>query len=202
MTMSEKGLIIFVKNPVAGKVKTRLGATVGHDVALVVYNNLLTHTRCTAEQLDCDKFLFYDTEISHEDAWSESLFNKDVQVQGDLGMRMEKAFASVLERCDKAVIIGSDCPEINPQIIQSAFDRLDLADVVIGPTLDGGYYLLGMRSLHTALFRDMSWSTESVYDDTIRRIKNANLLYTQGPTLSDLDYEEDLDKFPSFRSSS
>jgi rSAM/selenodomain-associated transferase 1 len=198
MEKKNSGLIIFVKNPVAGKVKTRLAATIGDQRALSVYLNLMRHTREVALASPVSRHLFYDQELNTEDAWSNQDFIKDVQVDGDLGKRMEVAFQTTLSQNEKAVIIGSDCPEINPEIIASAFKRLDLADLVIGPTYDGGYYLLGMKALHKELFSEMPWSTESVYAETINRITEKGLLYSVCPTLSDMDNEDDLKKFPQF----
>ena len=193
------GLIIFVKNAVAGKVKTRLAATIGNEAALKVYHNLLHHTRTTALKASSTNYLFYDQAIEAQDDWSTAHFNKRVQATGDLGDRMNDAFLQVLKQEDKAVIIGSDCPEISESIINEAFDKLTLADVVIGPTHDGGYYLLGMKTLHRSLFDNMEWSTESVYSQTILRIKEKGLLYAVLPQLSDMDNIDDLNKFPSFR---
>ena len=194
----QKGLIIFIKNPQLGRVKTRLAKSTGDVTALAVYHKLLAHTRNTALNTDCNRYLFYDTAITEQDEWSTELFNKDVQATGDLGERMHTAFKTCLALNDKVVIIGSDCPEITSEIIETAFRRLDLADVVIGPTLDGGYYLLGMKKSHSELFMDMKWSTATVFSDTIERIQQKGSLYSKMPILSDLDNIEDLNKFPKF----
>lgn len=198
MNKKESGLIIFIKNPVAGKVKTRLGATIGDQRALGVYLKLMLHTRTVSLAVSTNRYLFYDTELNSKDDWNQQDYFKDIQVSGDLGQRMMAAFNSVLTDNNKAVIIGSDCPEISPEIIQAAFKKLDLADIVIGPTLDGGYYLLGMKEVHTELFTDMTWSIDSVYNETLARIKKKGLLYTTCPILSDMDNEGDLKKFPDF----
>ena len=198
MEKKESGLIIFIKNPVAGKVKTRLAATIGDQRALGVYLNLMQHTRETALAVASNRYLFYDTELNSKDDWSPQDYIKEVQVNGDLGDRMQAAFKRVLSENRKAVIIGSDCPEINPEIIDSALRKLELADVVIGPTYDGGYYLLGMKETHSELFTDMTWSIDSVYEETLSRIKKKGLLYAACPMLSDMDNEEDLKKFPDF----
>ena len=198
MEKKESGLIIFIKNPVAGKVKTRLAATIGDQRALGVYLNLMQHTRETALAVASNRYLFYDTELNSKDDWSPQDYIKEVQVNGDLGDRMQAAFKKVLANCKKAVIIGSDCPEINPQVIESALRKLDLADVIIGPTYDGGYYLLGMKEHHPELFTAMTWSIDSVYEETLSRIKKKGLLYAACPMLSDMDNEEDLKKFPDF----
>ena len=198
MKKNESGLIIFIKNPVAGKVKTRLGATIGDQRALGVYLNLMQHTREVSLAVDCNRYLFYDTELNSKDDWNKADYIKGVQVNGDLGQRMQAAFTTVLRDNKKAVIIGSDCPEISPQVIESAYKQLDLADIVIGPTYDGGYYLLGMKEDHYELFTDMTWSIESVYEETLSRIKKNGLLFSTCPMLSDMDNEDDLNKFPDF----
>lgn len=124
-----------------------------------------------------------------------------MQASGDLGKRIKRAFEEVLEKESKAVIIGSDCPEISSKLIDEAFSKLDLADVVIGPAHDGGYYLLGIKTMYKFLFEDMPWSTEHLFSVTTERIKEQQLLFTLLPTLSDLDNSEDLGKFPQFRPS-
>ena len=141
------------------------------------------------------RLLFYSDQVITEDAWPNDLFQKHLQSTGDLGDRMEKAFKTALTISDKALIIGSDCPYITQEIIESAFDALDNNDIVIGPTFDGGYYMIGMKSLHSHLFRDITWSTELVYQTTIDRIKNLGLIFTNGPQLSDIDYAEDWERY-------
>jgi len=158
----------------------------------------MAHTRSVALTAQADRYLFYDKSIIEEDNWPTDKFNKDLQFQGDLGERMSHAFRKVLANCDKAVIIGSDCPEIYPELIESAFDKLDFADAVVGPTLDGGYYLLGMKKHHSELFIDIPWSTEDVFPNTISRLREANLLYTVMDKLSDMDNINDLKKFPKY----
>lgn len=156
----------------------------------------MRHTHDVALSCATSRYLFYHEKIESEDGWSASDFDKHVQAEGDLGKRMAHAFSVTLAEQEKAIIIGSDCPDINPDIIEDAFDRLDLADVVIGPTLDGGYYLLGMKTDQNHLFQEMAWSTDSVFADTKEKMICANLLYSVMPTLSDLDNIEDLLKFP------
>ena len=151
--------------------------------------------------MSCDtvRYLFYHEKVEVNDDWNGSKFHKHVQAEGDLGNRMASAFTHTLAEQGRAIIIGSDCPEITHDIIEEAFSRLDIADVVIGPTLDGGYYLLGMKAEHRFLFQEMTWSTETVYKTTIERLTQAGLLYSVMPTLSDLDNIDDLNKFPDLK---
>jgi len=194
-----EGLIIFIKNPELGKCKTRLAATIGDEKALVVYKNLLKHTRKVSSEVDLNRYLFYAQNIDTNDEWSEAKFNKQLQHSGDLGQRMHDAFSLVLQHERKAIIIGSDCPEINAVVIQQAIIDLENYDYVIGPTYDGGYYLLGMKTPSNFLFENMTWSTDSVFDETVKRIKLEGKTYCILPKMSDLDYEEDLNKFPTFK---
>ena len=130
--------------------------------------------------------------------WSDEHFIKSVQSDDDLGNRMSSAFQTVLTMENKAVIIGSDCPEINQETVNEAFRSLDNHDVVIGPTYDGGYYLLGMKAHHAELFSNIQWSSEDVYSSTIEAIKAKRLSHYTLGKMHDLDYKEDLDRFPIF----
>jgi glycosyltransferase A (GT-A) superfamily protein (DUF2064 family) len=95
----------------------------------------------------------------------------------------------------KSVIAGVDIPELEAEIVRDAFKKLDSADIVIGPATDGGYYLIGMKSLHREIFRNILWSTEKVLEQTIHVIDNLKLKYETVITLSDVDTLEDLMKF-------
>lgn len=185
-------LIIFVKNPVLGKAKTRLAATVGKEKALEVYLQLLEMTRNTALKVDCTRHVFYSDEIE-SDAWDEDKFNKHVQEGASLGQRMRNAFVQVFALgAREAVIIGSDCPQLSATIIEDSFCILDEKDVCVGPAKDGGYYLLGMKKPFPFLFDGKNWSTDSVFGDTITDLVGNRLSYGLLPELSDLDQKEDL----------
>ncbi len=189
-----RSLIIFVRSPKLGKVKTRLAKEVGDEKALAIYIQLLAHTRKVAQSIDAIRHLFYSDEIIDDD-WSRTYFEKSLQIDGDLGDKMQHAMSKALETSDKTIIIGSDCPHLESDIIESAFAALDKSDVVVGPTFDGGYYLIGIKKMHTELFQNMTWSVESVYDETIDRIKKIGLTYVALTKLSDIDYKEDWDKY-------
>ncbi len=191
--MTEKNLIIFVKNPVEGKVKTRLAATIGNKNALIIYQALLNHTKDLVLKIDAKRYLFYDQKIEVNDSWKSELFIKKEQSDGDLGLRMMNAFSEVIDNeITKTIIIGSDCIELNSEIVEYAFQCLDSNDVVIGPAEDGGYYLLGMKSLHKNLFIDKSWSTEFLLKETIHTVEKEKLSFKLLPTLSDVDSENNL----------
>lgn len=191
--MSKELLLIFVKKPEAGKVKTRLAATVGKQKALEIYQRLLQHTHDITQPLRCNKIVYYAPEIQRGDLWEEATFQKAQQTAGDLGEKMLQAFkAGFANNHQRVCIIGSDCYQLTTAIIERAFDLLNHHDVVLGPSKDGGYYLLGMAQLHEMLFHEKQWSTSSVCNSTISDIKKANLSYALLPELIDVDQEEDL----------
>lgn len=189
----KKLLLIFVKNPEKGTVKTRLAKTVGDDRAYQTYLKLLKLTIDVAGHVKAKKQIWYSSFVDESDGFGGSDFEKRLQKGENLGERMLNAFQGAFdEQFEKVVIIGSDCPDISPEIVEDAFAELDKEDVVIGPSEDGGYYLLGLRKLVPEVFRDISWSTESVYPETVQVLKNKDMSFGKLPTLNDIDTEEDL----------
>lgn len=190
-----RALLLFVRNPEKGKVKTRLAQDLGDDKALEIYLELLNITRAVAVTVPAERFLFYSNFIPQSDDWPEVQFQKHLQANGDLGSRMEAAFQLALEAHQKAVIIGSDCPELSPAIIEQAFAQLDDFDAVLGPANDGGYYLLGLKTVIPDVFREMVWSTELVLAETLARLDAAGKSYALLPELSDVDHGEDWERY-------
>lgn len=193
MEPENKILLLFVRNPELGKVKTRLAATVGDEKALEVYRRLLAHTRTITQHLPVHKLLYYTNAVEQHDLWPNNSYEKRVQPAGDLGQKMELAFsAAFAEGYTDVVIIGSDCLQLTQEVVEEAYRRLRTHEVVVGPAQDGGYYLLGMKNLHAELFRNKHWSTDRVLPDTLQDLEVLNLSYTLLPTLSDVDHAEDL----------
>lgn len=185
-------LLLFIRNPRLGKVKTRLARTVGDAEALHIYRILLEKTRQAALGVQAERWLFYSDFMETGDDWPETHFQKKVQSGGDLGDRMEQAFQQAFDAgAGKVLIIGSDCPGLTGWLLQEAFDRLDNADFVLGPTPDGGYYLLGMKRMEDSLFRGITWSTDVVRAETLEKIQAAGGRCLLLPELSDVDTEED-----------
>ncbi len=191
--MPHPALLVFVKNPVPGKTKTRLAEAVGNDRALLMYRRLLDHTRVQAAALPgVTRYLHYSEYVDDHDAWPGAAFIKLVQVGDGLGERMSRAFDHAFaRRHDRVIIIGSDCPGVTTALLEEAFAALLTSDVVVGPALDGGYYLLGMRHPHPGLFTNMEWSTDHVLEDTLARARVQGLRVTPLTPLSDVDYLED-----------
>jgi rSAM/selenodomain-associated transferase 1 len=186
-------LLIFVKNPEKGKVKTRLARTIGDQEALAVYKKLLKTTKSVADPLQVTKQVWYSAYIGEQDMWSKGSYQKKLQAGRDLGERMKNAFRKAFDKqFGKVVIIGSDCAAISSEIIQQAFDALDNHQTVVGPSEDGGYYLLGMAECYPELFDVQEWSTDSVLEETLNQAQNMGLSLKLLPELNDIDTEEDL----------
>ena len=201
MPANKELLLIFVKNPDKGRVKTRLARGVGDAKALAVYQDLLQITKSVADQIEVHRQVWYSRHISCQDLWAEGGYAKHIQQGEGLGQRMKGAFRKAYaDGFKKAVIIGSDCAELEPHIIRRAYRQLDDRQVVIGPARDGGYYLLGMAGFYPALFDGKEWSSSSVCAETVRQLEEKNIPYRLLPTLNDIDTEADLiesNKLPS-----
>lgn len=174
-----------------GKVKTRLAATVGNKKALEIYLKLLEHTRSIVTSAAADKFIYY-SDNSGEDIWCDDSFKRKIQKGANLGERMQNAFIEIFaDAYQKVSIIGSDCIELTTPIIDKGFNQLDIADIVIGPATDGGYYFLAMKKQHNELFENIKWSTGEVLEQTIAICNRNQLSYSLLPVLSDVDEEAD-----------
>jgi rSAM/selenodomain-associated transferase 1 len=191
--MKTDALLIFTRNPEWGKVKTRLAKSIGNEQALEVYKSLLLHTRNVTQNLDCDKFVFYDNRIEPNDIWSDKEYYKRLQSGDDLGQKMQNAFQEVLDLGYKnCIIVGSDLFDLQPQHLTIAFEKLQENEVVIGPAEDGGYYLLGLKKLIPGIFSNKNWGTETVFKDTLDNLTNYKFDLLE--ILNDIDTLEDLEK--------
>jgi rSAM/selenodomain-associated transferase 1 len=193
MPQSSNLLLIFVKHPEKGKVKTRLAAGIGTEKALEIYQRLLAFTLEVAEQVEGDKVVFYGNPMPTSDLWSKAGYPRFQQEGEDLGIRMENAFQwGYMKGYKKIIIIGSDCAQISAEIINAGFANLEDQDAVIGPATDGGYYLLGLKKLISSLFYCKTWSTNTVFADTVKDLEYGGFHYDTLPMLSDVDTMADL----------
>lgn len=190
--MSDNLIIVFTRNPELGKVKTRLAKSIGNEAALNIYKFLLDHTEKTIRGIKCDKAVYYSEKVRYEDIWENSMYHKFVQQGIDLGTRMHNAFQSAFSNAyKKVIIIGSDLPDLSMNHINSAIKKLDEYDVVLGPAQDGGYYLLGLNTMHTSIFKNKSWGTSTVFKDTLDDLKNESVFLLE--ELNDTDTLEDIE---------
>jgi len=193
--MTKKRLIIFVKNPIEGEVKTRLASSIGEKKALVVYQQLLKITAKAVEGVNAEKLVSYSGYIEESDDFDEQRFEKTIQKEGDLGEKMKHAFKSSFDNgVNRTVLIGSDCPEISKSLIDEAFKELAEADSVIGPSEDGGYYLIGLSRYIPEIFDDVEWSTSSVFSSTIKALDDLGAIHCVLKKLNDIDTESDLNE--------
>lgn len=191
--MNEKLVIVFTRNPELGKCKTRLAASIGNENALDVYKKLILHTSHCIQQVDADAVVFYTEKIQLKDAWPDEDFQKQIQIEGHLGDKMQEAFEwGFAKGYAKICIIGSDLFSLETSDINEAFLQLEKTDLVFGPAEDGGYYLMGMKKLHPEAFLNKAWSTKMVLKETLEVLQGKSV--TLLPIKNDIDTLEDLRK--------
>jgi rSAM/selenodomain-associated transferase 1 len=195
--LNNERLIIFVKAPRPGAVKTRLA--LGPKAECAAYQRLV--------QVILSQFMqFRDVELRYTPAdgqreiqpWLRQGWRASPQGEGDLGDRLNKAFADAFAAgAERIAIIGSDCPYLSAEDIRSAWAQLRSCDLVLGPAEDGGYWLIGLRQRQPALFTGMPWSSRHVFNETVARAKRLGLKTSLLRTLSDVDTPEDWKRFIS-----
>jgi hypothetical protein len=195
---SNSALIIFTRNPELGKCKTRLAATVGNESALEIYNFLLAHTASITQDIAADVFIFYSETIEINDIWNSNTYKKLLQTRGDLGAKMKHAFETVFNKgYTDVIIIGSDIYELTTSDIEKAFQKLHKNNVVIGPAVDGGYYLLGLQTIYPAIFKNKEWGTNTVLKDSLLDLKEETVVLLDKK--NDVDYYEDIKDIAIFQ---
>ena len=193
--MNKNLVMIFTRNPELGKVKTRLAKTIGDKSALKIYTFLLNHTKDVTQNLDCDKAVYYSVKVRENDIWDATIYQKHLQKGSDLGQKMFNAFEdSFFKGYKKVVIVGSDLLDLEEEHIKKAFIALDNNDVVIGPAQDGGYYLLGLNTLHSQIFKNKKWGTSTVLQDTLADLSNKVVKLLDKK--NDIDTWEDIKDIP------
>lgn len=194
-------IIVFAKAPVAGQVKTRLCPPLTPDEAASLHGSLVLDILERCQLLKGYDLILAGTPSPHHPFFRamEARFKIPVwdQQGEDLGARMAGAFKQALDegRYRSVVVIGTDIPGIHGPLLTSALKGLQDHDVVLGPTVDGGYYLIGLRSPVPELFEKMPWSTDQVYACTKQKVQELGLSLRVLPTLRDVDTVEDLDLF-------
>lgn len=190
-------LVVFLKAPRAGEVKTRLGASIGEDLAVQVYRVLAGAVMAGTRPKDGDEFTrvicFAPADAEREIAAWLGHETLEAQTSGDLGRRMDQAFADAFAAgAQAAVIIGADSLAVDHAAVVDAFAALETKDVVLRAARDGGYTLVGLRTRQSALFENIRWSTAEVLAETLARAAAAGLrVSVQGPD-ADIDTVEDL----------
>ena len=191
-------LIVFVKAPRAGSVKTRLAQSVGAEAACLIYQVLVGNLLRHIDSLGPVQLRFSPDDAEKDiRRWRRKGWVLAPQGSGGLGRRLmaafREAFAAGFER---VAIIGSDSPEITPEDIEDAWAALREHDVVLGPTKDGGYWLIALRRVVpdrkvTQLFKGIPWSTERVFEKTVEQAQAKKLRVHRLRELQDIDTEQD-----------
>ena len=164
-----------------------MASKLGNAKALEIHRRLLEHTLTVANSSGS----LYKVYLSEEPK-TDNAFSYELQSGVDVGERMNNALSAELETYTKVCLIGSDCLALTDTDITNAFKQLDEADVVIGPAIDGGYYLIGMKTPHPQIFSEISWGTSTVLENTLQKCASSGLLVHQLTTLGDIDRIEDV----------
>ncbi|MBI4370985.1 MAG: TIGR04282 family arsenosugar biosynthesis glycosyltransferase [Elusimicrobia bacterium] len=190
-------LIVFVKAPVAGRVKTRLCPPLSFAQAAELYRAFVKDTLASAAVVPQTRvevaYAPFDDHASLD--WIEPRTRPGLFLQqgADLGRRLENAFAKAFrDGADKVAIIGSDTPQLDPAIVAKAFSALDRKEAVLGPARDGGYYLIGLRKTRPCLFARIPWSSDKVFAETVARARLEGVSLECLPELNDIDTFADL----------
>ena len=186
--MSSNLLIMFVRNTIRGKVKSRLAGDIGPDTALDIYIRMLEHLQRTTRDLPFDKAVYYSDFIETSDIFDSEHYDKFLQSGGNRGERMHHAFSHAFDAGYKRVVmVCSDCFEISRSHIIDAFESLRDADTVLGPSTDGNYYLIGMRKFLPQLFINKTWDGENIFLDTMLDLRKNGISFRLLETLSDME---------------
>ena len=197
---ADRLILLFLKAPLPGNVKSRLAAGIGEEAALGLYRMLVLDAVEMLGETNYPAHYYYSPADAGEAITSLLGAGRVLRPQAgaDLGSRMEHAFHDAFaEGFSRVVLVGSDLPELDPLIISEAFDALEQEDAVLGPAADGGYYLIGFRkeTMLSDVFHGIAWSTPTVFEETMKTMHANALRVHVLPQLHDLDTAVDLKAF-------
>jgi rSAM/selenodomain-associated transferase 1 len=192
----QNALIVFVKSPHLGQVKTRMQPELSTEVSLNLHKamgrDLVDHF---SQSQYFDFFIHFWPENARGEmqSWLGTNLNYIPQQGSDLGEKLKNSFSNAFQQnYQKVCIIGSDLPTLSEKNILVAFQKLESSNVVLGPTMDGGYYLVALKKYYPQIFDNIGWSTESVFKQTLLRTKQQNLSVFQMDIQQDIDIYEDV----------
>ncbi len=191
-------LIIFTRYPEPGQTKTRLIPALGEVGAANLQKQMTEHTISQVKELQkmtkvSVEVRFTGGDLQKMQNWLGNDLEYQSQGAGDLGERMERSLVNAFNHNAKQVIIiGTDCPDLNSQILTTAFEQLQIFNLVLGPAIDGGYYLIGLQQPVSELFTNIHWGTAEVFAKTVEIAQNLHLSRSYLQLLADIDRPEDL----------
>ena len=189
----KKLIQVFLKAPEQGKVKTRLIPALGVKRATMIHERLVEHVMGIVHSMDAPEECWIAGDMKHPFVKSiEADFTVHQQRGDDLGERMYSAIAQGLKRASRVVLIGSDAYSVTPDYIDEAFVRLNQADVVLGPSRDGGYILIGAKRIAEGMFKDIEWGIDSVLGAQCDQLTRCGLQYALLEPGWDVDTVEDI----------
>jgi rSAM/selenodomain-associated transferase 1 len=195
--MENNCLLFFIKSPERGQVKRRLAACLGETVATELYSTFVLDALATVDACGVPVTVcFYPPEAKKRIvAWLGKHYSYLPQRGTDLGERMKNGFIHAFDRgFQHVIIVGSDIPDLPRDLIEGAFESLTTRDAVLGPSFDGGYYLIGFKrdTFQSQAFEGIRWGTETVLQATIHRLRTKGLSLHTLPTWNDIDTLADL----------
>lgn len=195
-------ICIFTKPPIPGKCKTRLIPHLGEEGAAHLQEELICKIIDDLNDYKLCSFEIWQSESS--DYFTNLVLNNNFDINiktqfgADLGERMSNTFSASLKRNKKVIIIGSDCVEYSKQYLTSALQSLDKDNAVIGPAYDGGYVLIGSTDYYPEIFKDISWGERCVLSQTLEKLSQLDITFSQLKVLNDIDTAADLKKASEF----
>ncbi len=192
-------VICFCKYPEPGMVKSRLSTNIGEDCAVQIYKIILENILQNICMREFEVALYCFPDINHSFfEYCREKYNVSLHYQdgNDLGLRMYNAISNNLCTKNNVILIGSDCLELDSDYINDAFLTLDTNnDIVLGPTLDGGYALIGANRIDESIFCNVTWGTDSVLQQTVEKIKSIGWDIACMPYVRDIDTLSDYQYF-------
>ena len=194
MKQDKQVIQVFAKTPIRGHVKTRLIPLLGSKGACELHKKMTVRLIKDLESAKCDMQIWTDKDLNHE-FFKKFSHPMRKQIGKDLGQKMGHAISSGLSSYQKVMLVGTDLPELDSSYLEEVSDALNRFQIVIGPTLDGGFGLLAARDFDQSMFEDIVWSSSEVLRVLCRNLIDLKLSFHLSKTLWDVDKPADYDRF-------
>lgn len=193
-------IILLTRAPEPGQVKTRLISSLGAEEAAAIYRQFLEQTLEMLGKARLAPLIIYCSP-STAHPWFQKAMTRygaslHQQSTGDLGQRMDDAIKTTLVDSESCVLVGGDCPTLQASDIDQALSALaNNSEAVLGPALDGGYYLLGAKRALTACLTEIEWSSPAVFTETVKRLDRDRIIWHRLSVRDDIDTMEDYERY-------